>query len=134
MKIMKLLYLISSILLATSVTAQKYDLKAITEIDLGHKLGQLRAVPISLGEKQPRAVVAMYSEDAEIDPYIGMFFFPKHTLKLMVFDVDGEIIWKRDLGEGVVPGIWFSPVFAFDLDQDGRDEIWIINLISDSMS
>ncbi len=107
--------------------AQDYDLQVITEIDLGHKLGQFRAVPISLGENQPKAIAAMYSEDAEIDPYIGMFFFPKHTLKVMVFDEKGKIIWKRDLGEGVVPGIWFSPIFAFDLDQDGKDEIWIIN-------
>ena len=107
--------------------AQNIDLQKLMTMDIGHKLGQFRAVPISLGEKHPRAVVAMYSEDAEIDPYIGMFFFPKHTLKLMVFDVAGEVIWKRDLGEGVVPGIWFSPVFAFDLDQDGKDEIWIIN-------
>ena len=107
--------------------AQNYDLQVITEVDLGHKLGQFRAVPISLGNDQPKAIAAMYSEDAEIDPYIGMFFFPKHTLKVMVFDEHGKIIWKRDLGGGVVPGIWFSPIFAFDLDQDGKDEIWIIN-------
>lgn len=31
------------------------------------------------------------------------------------------------MGEGVVPGIWFSPIFSFDLDEDGTDEIWIIN-------
>ena len=107
--------------------AQDYDLHVVAELDLSHKLGQFRAVPISLGESQPKAIAAMYSEDAEIDPYIGMFFFPKHTLKVMVFDEKGEILWKRDLGEGVVPGIWFSPIFAFDMDQDGKDEIWIIN-------
>jgi hypothetical protein len=44
-----------------------------------------------------------------------------------VFDENGKILWKRDLGKGVVPGIWFSPLFAFDLDGDGKDEIWIIN-------
>ncbi len=107
--------------------AQDYDLQVITEVDLGHKLGQFRAVPISLGENRPKAIAAMYSEDAEIDPFIGMFFFPKHTLKVKVFDVNGKTIWTRDLGEGVVPGVWFSPIFAFDLDQDGKDEIWIIN-------
>ena len=127
MKSVKPLISLLLILTLSTVFAQTYDLEVITEIDLGHELGQFRAVPISLGEEHPKAVVAMFSEDAEIDPYIGMFFFPKHTLKLMVFDVDGEIIWKRDLGEGIVPGIWFSPVFAFDLDQDGKDEIWIIN-------
>jgi hypothetical protein len=107
--------------------AQQYDLQAITEIKLGHSLGQLRAVPISLGKNYPKAIAAMYSEDAEIDPYIGMFFFPKHTLKVMLFDVSGKIIWKRDIGDGMVPGVWFSPLFAFDLDEDGKDELWIIN-------
>lgn len=112
---------------STTLKAQDYDLQVITEVDLGHPLGQLRAVPISLGPDQPKAVVTMYSEDAEIDPYIGMFFFPRHTLKLMVFDARGNEVWRRDLGSGVVPGIWFSPLFAFDLDGDGVDEIWIIN-------
>ena len=64
-----------------TVSAQNYDLQVVTEFDLGHKLGQFRAVSISLGENQPKAIAAMYSEDAEIDPYIGMFFFPSHTLK-----------------------------------------------------
>lgn len=90
--------------------SQKYDVKAIAEIDLGHSLGQLRAVPVSLGSNRPKSVAAMYSEDAEIDPYIGMFFFPRHTLKLMVFDEHGKILCKRDLGEGMVPGVWFSPL------------------------
>jgi hypothetical protein len=94
---------------------------------LGQKIEQFRAVPLSLGKETPHAVVAMYSEDAEIDPNLGMFFFPEHTLKLAVFDVEGEILWKRDLGKGVIPGVWFSPVAAFDLDKDGVDEIWIVN-------
>ena len=45
------------------------------EVNLGMPIGQLRAVPLNMGNNQPRAVAAMYSEDAEIDPYIGMFFF-----------------------------------------------------------
>ncbi len=114
-------------LVSLSGYTQQFDLQVTTEIDLGHTLGQLRAVPVSLGEDHPKAIAVMYSEDAEIDPYIGMFFFPRHTLKLMVFDENGRILWKRDLGEGMVPGVWFSPLFAFDLDQDGKDELWIIN-------
>ncbi len=36
--------------------SQKYDVKAIAEIDLGHSLGQLRAVPVSLGSNRPKAI------------------------------------------------------------------------------
>jgi len=107
--------------------AQNIDLKMKASLNLGVEIGQLRAVTVKIGDKYPHAVAVMYSEEAEVDPWEGMFFFPKHTLKLAVWNTSGEILWKKDLGEGVVPGIWFSPLFAFDLDQDGIDELWIIN-------
>jgi len=110
-----------------STAQKKFDIQVKSQIDLGHEIGQLRAVPISTGTAVPNAVVAMYSEDAEIDPNRGMFFFPEHTLKLCAFDVEGDILWKKDLGKGVVPGIWFSPIAAFDMDKNGEDEIWIVN-------
>ena len=108
-------------------SAQEYSLKPVMEIRLSDKIGQLRAVPVKIGNKYPHAIAVMYSEEAEVDPWEGMFFFPKHSLKLAVLTTSGKLLWKKDLGEGVVPGIWFSPLFAFDLDQDDRDEIWIIN-------
>jgi len=124
---MKLLLLLASIsLIPVQAITQPYDIQVVAEVDLGVPIGQLRAAPVSLSDGT-RAIIAMYSEDAEIDPFIGMFFFPQHTLKLALFDEKGTILWKRDLGPGVVPGIWFSPIFAFDLDQDGNDEIWLIN-------
>ncbi|MDX1285315.1 MAG: hypothetical protein R3182_09890, partial [Draconibacterium sp.] len=110
-----------------SLFGQDFNIQVKTEIDLGQKIEQFRAVPLSIGKEIPHAVVAMYSEDAEIDPNLGMFFFPEHTLKLAVFDDEGKILWKKDLGKGVIPGVWFSPVSAFDLDKDGIDEIWIVN-------
>ena len=67
-------------MMAACAFAQTYDLQVMTELDLGHNLGQFRAVPISLGADK-KAVAAMYSQDAEIDPYIGMFFFPKQEQK-----------------------------------------------------
>jgi hypothetical protein len=102
------------------------DLAVLAEIDLGQPIGQLRAVPVELGPGKPKAVAALHAADAEIDPYIGMFFFPKSTLQLVVFDETGRVHWRRDLGPGVVPGVWFSPIFAWDLDQDGRDEIYLV--------
>ncbi|UCG58503.1 MAG: hypothetical protein JSU70_03140 [Phycisphaerales bacterium] len=103
------------------------DLHPILEMQLKPPIGQLRAIPVHLGEGEPKAILLIYSSDAEIDPYIGMFFFPESTLKLMLFDEKGKTLWRRDLGPGVVPGIWFCPVFSFDLDQDGADEIWLVN-------
>lgn len=107
------------------ILAQSIDLQPIVQLKIAEEIGQFRSIPVKVNGKQ--AICGMYSEDAEIDPWIGMFFFPKHTLKLILFSTEGEVIWKRDLGEGVVPGIWFSPVYSMDLDQDGNEEIWIIN-------
>jgi hypothetical protein len=103
------------------------DLYKVLEIDLGMEIGQLRAVPVELGGNQSKGMLLVYSEDAEIDPYIGMFFFPKGTTKLKLITEEGKESWHKDLGQGMVSGIWFLPVFSFDLNQDGIDEIWLVN-------
>ena len=105
---------------------EEIKLEVLLEFDMGTPIGQCRAVPVSLG-KNPKAVLAVYCADFDVDPYVEMFFFPKDTLKMILFDQNGKILWKRDLGRAVVPGMWFCPVFAFDLDGDQVDEIWFVN-------
>jgi hypothetical protein len=64
------------------------------EVDLGQKVGQLRATPVQLGEDANKAFLAVYCADFDVDdPYHGMFLFPTDTLKLA----------KRDLGRSIVP-------------------------------
>lgn len=125
------LALVLIVALAFDVRAddKPFDLHAVLELDLGTTLGQCRAVPVDLGDK--RGIFLAYCEDAEIDPYVEMFFFPKHRMKLTVFTLDGTQLWKKELGAGVIPGIWFIPFFPFDLDGDGFDEIWFVNNIDD---
>jgi hypothetical protein len=103
------------------------DPVVLLELDLGSPIGQLRAAPVCLGAGTPRAVLAVYAADFDVDPWVEMFFFPTDTLKLALFTQTGEILWRRDLGRGVVPGMWFCPVCPFDLDGDGVDEIWFVN-------
>jgi hypothetical protein len=124
--LLALLFLAVSLLNPCPAQSAPIDLAVLVETDLGQTLGQLRAVPVELGPGKPKAVAALYSSDAEIDPWIGMFFFPKSTLKLALFDETGRVHWKRDLGPGVVPGVWFAPVYATDLDQDGVDELYVV--------
>lgn len=103
------------------------DLHPLMELSVGSTIGQLRAVPVSLGPNEPRAFLATYGADFDVDPYVEMFFYPTDTLKMILFTGSGEIIWRRDLGRGVVPGVWFCPVFAFDLDGDGVEEIYYVD-------
>lgn len=109
---------------------KSFNIDVLLEIPLGSPIGQLRAVPIDLGCGATRAFLAVYCADFDIDPWIEMFFLPTDTLKMALFSEHGEILWRRDLGKGVVPGLWFCPVFPFDLDGDGLDEIWCVNNVN----
>src|SRR5688572_30046228 len=102
-------------------------LEPILQLNLGQTVGQLRAAPVNLGEGAPKAFLVAYGADFDVDPYDEMFFFPTDTLKIALWTTEGERLWERDLGRGVVPGMWFVPVFPFDLDGDGRDEIYFVN-------
>ena len=54
-----------------------------------------------------------------------MFVVPSDTLHGIAFDEHGEVLWKKELG------IWPSAaLYCFtliDMDQDGIDEIYIVN-------
>ena len=112
---------------ATTSPASQVRLDPVLTLSLGQRVGQLRAMPVGLGPGAPRAFLAAYSADFENDPSMEMFFYPTDTLKLALFDERGDVLWRKDLGRGVVPGLWFCPVFAFDLDGDRADEIWFVN-------
>jgi hypothetical protein len=110
-------------------SAAEYDLRTVLQFNTATQLGQCRAVPVNLGDQ--KGIFLAYCEDAEIDPFVDMFFFPKHRLKFAVYTLEGKEVWKKELGPGVIPGLWFCPVFPFDLNQDGADEIWFVNNIDD---
>lgn len=110
-----------------SATPAPIQLTALWHHKLGPAIGQLRAAPVNLGPGQPKAFLIAWSADFDVDPYIEMFFFPTDTLKIGVMTVDGEMLWQRDLGRGIVPGLWFCPIYPFDLNGDGIDEIYFVN-------
>lgn len=45
------------------------------------------------------------------------------TYKIDAYLSDGTFLWRKDLGLGIEPGIWYSPLLAFDFNGDGRAEI-----------
>ena len=107
---------------ATATASVSAKLEVALELQLGQEIGQLRAAPVQLGTE--RGLMIVYGADFDVDPYHEMFFYPKDTLKLAVYTLRGERLWMKDLGRGMPPGMWFCPVFPFDLDGDGVDEIW----------
>ncbi len=95
-------------------------------LPVGSPIRQARLVRFRAAERD--CLLAVHAACAEDDPYHRMFFLPTDTLKLTAFALDdGERLWQVDLGPGMIPGVWFCPVLAMDLDGDGDDEIWLVN-------
>ena len=111
-------------------SAKDIQLEPLLTLSVGSPIGQFRAMPVELGPDMPKAFLGVYCADFDDDPYVEMFFFPSDTLKMILVTEEGEVLWQRDMGPGVVPGVWFCPVFPFDLDGDGVDEIWTVNNIN----
>jgi len=47
----------------------------------------------------------------------------KITYKIEAYLNDGTFLWKNDLGDGIEPGVWYSPFVIYDLNGDGKAEI-----------
>jgi rhamnogalacturonan endolyase len=45
------------------------------------------------------------------------------TYKLEAYLNNGTFLWRRDLGPGIEPGIWYSPYVVYDFDGDGKAEV-----------
>ena len=86
------------------------EIKCLQEFDLGMSLGQVRSVPVSLGKDRPEAVLFVYSRQENLDPWPELFNYPKDTLKMALYTMDGIVMWKRDLGNGVITGRMVCPV------------------------
>jgi rhamnogalacturonan endolyase len=45
------------------------------------------------------------------------------TYKLEAYLSNGTFLWRKDLGPGIEPGIWYSPFVVYDFDGDGKAEV-----------
>lgn len=104
--------------------ADTIKLDILLEAELANELNQLRVAPVRLRSED--ALLCVHSGHPNIDPAPGHFTFPTDTLTLTLVDGNGDVRWQHDAGEGVVPGKWFCPVYPFDLDGDGVEEIWYV--------
>ncbi len=101
-------------------------IRSLYSFDIGDEFSQMRSVPVVMGSGNEDAVLFIHSRNPNIDPWHEAFNYARDTLKLSLFSLSGQLLWRRDLDWGVVPGIWYSPVISFDLDGDGVDEIWYV--------
>lgn len=45
------------------------------------------------------------------------------TYKLEAYLNDGTFLWRKDLGLGLEPGVWYTPYVVYDFDGDGKGEV-----------
>jgi rhamnogalacturonan endolyase len=64
--------------------------------------------------------------DYNVDPYYrpGYWSRSPEPYKLDAYSSQGEFLWRHDMGWSIETGTWYSPYMVFDLDQDGKAEVY----------
>ena len=68
----------------------------------------------------------MQSPDFNVDPYYRPGYWKRspETYKLDAYSSKGKHLWQYDMGWAIEAGTWYSPYMVFDIDQDGKAEIY----------
>jgi rhamnogalacturonan endolyase len=64
--------------------------------------------------------------DFNVDPYQQPGYWKKsqEPYTLEAYNHDGRFMWRYDMGWAIEEGIWYSPILVYDLDGDGRAEVY----------
>lgn len=60
------------------------------------------------------------------DPYQHPGYWKKSedTYKIEAYRHDGQFMWRYDMGWAIEEGVWYSPFVVYDLDGDGKAEVY----------
>ncbi len=64
--------------------------------------------------------------DFNVDPYHRPGYWKRspETYKLDAYSSQGKFLWRYDMGWAIETGTWYSPYMVFDVDQDGKAEVY----------
>jgi rhamnogalacturonan endolyase len=64
--------------------------------------------------------------DFNVDPYeqAGYWKRSPEPFQLEAYDADGRFMWNYNMGWAIETGVWYSPYMVFDIDQDGKAEVY----------
>jgi rhamnogalacturonan endolyase len=64
--------------------------------------------------------------DFNVDPYHRPGYWKRSpdTYKLDAYTAQGKFLWRYDMGWAIETGTWYSPYMVFDVDQDGKAEVY----------
>lgn len=60
------------------------------------------------------------------DPYQQPGYWKRSTTtyKIEAYHMDGTMMWRHDMGWSIEAGIWYSPWVVYDVDGDGKAEVY----------
>ena len=64
--------------------------------------------------------------DFNVDPYHRPGYWKRspEPYKLDAYSSSGDFMWRHDMGWAIETGTWYSPYMVFDVDQDGKAEVY----------
>ena len=64
--------------------------------------------------------------DFNVDPYYRPGYWKRspEPYKLDAYSSQGKFLWRYDMGWAIETGTWYSPYMVFDVDQDGKAEVY----------
>lgn len=64
--------------------------------------------------------------DFNVDPYYRPGYWKRspEPYKLDAYSSKGKFLWRHDMGWSIETGTWYSPYMVFDIDQDGKAEVY----------
>jgi len=60
------------------------------------------------------------------DPYQQPGYWKRSTTtyKIEAYRLDGTLLWRHDMGWSIEAGMWYSPWIVYDVDGDGKAEVY----------
>ena len=104
-------------------------IRCLRKFEVSNLMRQARSANLRMDGKD--YLLFCVSENPALDPWPEAFGYIDYPLSMVLFDGEGNKMWERTFGRGTVPGIWFSPYIAFDMDGDGTDEIYFVHNTDD---
>lgn len=90
--------------------------------------GEYVAQKVTLGDLDGdgRYDYVIKQPDFNTDPYQRPGYWKKSedTYKIEAYNADGRRLWRYDMGWAIEEGIWYSPYVVYDLDGDGKAEVY----------
>lgn len=64
--------------------------------------------------------------DFNVDPYFRPGYWKRspEPYQLEAYSSQGKFLWRYDMGWAIETGTWYSPYMVFDIDQDGKAEVY----------